>query len=698
MGISNFSGTTDLSKQILLSYTCKETIKIYLTATYNKPLKEWTISEECQMYWDIEDEQFCKQINVKALQEKHGNEEVSATIDEFKMLGLSLHDIFVPYNNYPDLYLLTNLFDTERYQIIKENIMDSKYGFSFDTLFSLTKNKKSFQYEKEVGQILRYISGSLKEQDFKNGDKSIFGRINKICVETGARKCLTQLWFLPVQNINEISTCLQKLMEEDGILGNYEIMIVNSKLERKITDMKAEISKIEKIALATGKSGVILLVGNMLTLGITLSNCDIVMLLNNTLSSDKVMQMMYRCMSESTKGDKKYGFIVDLNISRVIHTCITYNIYKKDMNIEDKIKYLIENHLINIDADYLDNKKIDVNKIVSKLLDIWKEDPINNLKTMLRQIENDVISLESSDQKILNEYFTANKDDKIDYEIEMKNEDDVKQELPNGKDKIKDKTKDITKDTCDSDEEHKKEDEEEKISFTKDVLPFIIPLSCILTINEKNKNFVDMLNTIKENKELLEIFDDQTYIWWSKTDIIEIVRKLISKYIEKNSSTYNVSINFKMSLQSLIDKPKELLELINSCLKPKQEEKKKFGEVFTPMKLVNEMLDKLDEYYKKKHNKSIFEEKNFKWFDPANGMGNFPIAVYLRLMNGLKDIIKDEKERKKHILENMLYMSELNKKNVYVCRQIFDINNEYKLNLHNGDSLKLDTEDRKSVV
>ena len=50
-----------------------------------------------------------------------------------------------------------------------------------------------------------------------------------------------------------------------------------------------------------------------------------------------------------------------------------------------------------------------------------------------------------------------------------------------------------------------------------------------------------------------------------------------------------------MSLQSLIDNPTELLELINDCLKPKDVEKKQFGEVFTPMKLVNEMLDKLKE-------------------------------------------------------------------------------------------------------
>ena len=45
--------------------------------------------------------------------------------------------------------------------------------------------------------------------------------------------------------------------------------------------------------------------------------------------------------------------------------------------------------------------------------------------------------------------------------------------------------------------------------------------------------------------------------------------------------------------KSLIDKPKELLDLINDCLKPKDVEKKQFGEIFTPMSLINEMLDKL---------------------------------------------------------------------------------------------------------
>jgi len=71
-------------------------------------------------------------------------------------------------------------------------------------------------------------------------------------------------------------------------------------------------------------------------------------------------------------------------------------------------------------------------------------------------------------------------------------------------------------------------------------------------------------------------------------------------------------------------------------------------------------------------------------------MGNFPVAVYLKLMEGLKSQISNDEERKKHIIENMLYMSELNKKNVFITHQIFNMNNQYKLNLYEGDTLELD--------
>ena len=189
---------------------------------------------------------------------------------------------------------------------------------------------------------------------------------------------------------------------------------------------------------------------------------------------------------------------------------------------------------------------------------------------------------------------------------------------------------------------------------------------------------------------MLDVFQDQSFIWWNKKDIIRLIETIVEKYINKDSSIYTLSLQIKMSLQSLIDRPKELLELIDSCLKPKQKEKQENGEVFTPMGIVFEMLDHLDIHYTKEHGHSIFTEKDFKWFDPASGMGNFPVAVYLRLNDGLKTIIPNDEDRKKHILENMLFMSELNKKNVFICHQTFNANNQYKLNLYEGDTLELD--------
>jgi hypothetical protein len=142
-------------------------------------------------------------------------------------------------------------------------------------------------------------------------------------------------------------------------------------------------------------------------------------------------------------------------------------------------------------------------------------------------------------------------------------------------------------------------------------------------------------------------------------------------------------------MQSLIDKPKELLEFIDLCLKPKEIEKKENGEVFTPPKNINEMLDNLP--------LEVWTNPNLKWFDPASGMGNFSVVVFLKLMDTLI-CIKNIKERKKHILENMLYVSELNKKNIYIYKQIFDINNKYNLNIYQGDTLLLNITDKWNIV
>lgn len=87
-------------------------------------------------------------------------------------------------------------------------------------------------------------------------------------------------------------------------------------------------------------------------------------------------------------------------------------------------------------------------------------------------------------------------------------------------------------------------------------------------------------------------------------------------------------------------------------LKVRQAEKKEFGEVFTPLGLINEMLDKLPV--------DVWTNKDYKWLDPAAGIGNFPMVVYERLMRGLEPVIPDPSERSDHIIRKMLYMAEYN--------------------------------------
>ena len=257
-----------------------------------------------------------------------------------------------------------------------------------------------------------------------------------------------------------------------------------------------------------------------------------------------------------------------------MNTCVNYSVTKNNTNISDKINYLIKNNLINIDVDMMENKKINSDVIIKKLMDIWKDDPINSFKILLKNLDDDYEDFDNATQKLLNKTFTKSLTrNKINLTLRLKDENDEIQKLSSGKQKLRMNER-PTDSSDDEYSESESSDEEIKISFTKDVLPYVIPLTCILTIKDTNMNFVKMLNSIKNNPELLDAFNDQCFLWWNKKDLIDLIKNIVIKYFDKNSNTYNISIQFKMSLQSLINSPKELLDLINDCLKPKEIEKK----------------------------------------------------------------------------------------------------------------------------
>lgn len=124
----------------------------------------------------------------------------------------------------------------------------------------------------------------------------------------------------------------------------------------------------------------------------------------------------------------------------------------------------------------------------------------------------------------------------------------------------------------------------------------------------------------------------------------------------------------------ITNKNQEEMEIfIKEYMPIKKAEKKQFGEVFTPIHLINSMLDTLP--------KELFQNPNLKWLDPTAGIGNFMIILYFRLMDELKSWQPDIEKRSNHILENMLYMIEINETNVEICKNIFLIKEKNKYNI-----------------
>lgn len=119
----------------------------------------------------------------------------------------------------------------------------------------------------------------------------------------------------------------------------------------------------------------------------------------------------------------------------------------------------------------------------------------------------------------------------------------------------------------------------------------------------------------------------------------------------------------------------EIQNKIKENSETREKEKNTFAEVFTPLELIEDMLNHFPP--------SVWKNPNNKWLDPSAGRGNFFLVVYFRLMQSLKNTIQDKNKRHKHILSKMLYMVELNTDNYHTLLFLFGKNT----NIINDDFL-----------
>jgi hypothetical protein len=175
-------------------------------------------------------------------------------------------------------------------------------------------------------------------------------------------------------------------------------------------------------------------------------------------------------------------------------------------------------------------------------------------------------------------------------------------------------------------------------------------------------DYINSLDIKDKRKAIISLLDKDHDLW------VEIVGLMQG------------DIEFKGEEHSM-----RLLRMLRAYVKVAVVDKKNFSEVMTPFELIRDMLSTLP--------RSVWGNPDLKWLDPANGVGPFPVMIIWRLMKGLRNWEPDAEKRYKHIVENMIYVCELQPKNMIQYITAIDPQDKYTQNVYCGSYLPINKED-----
>ena len=402
-------GCTDKSKQIMENNSGDKTRFILMTATYEKPIAEFGLAKEDCFFWDLEDVRLVKNLNaesIKRLHEKYGDT-VLRLVDEF---AERKHVISNDYVQFPEPHLLTTVMQQKYYaKLVK--LMDNPKntcGFSMRSLFMTTKDNTTFQNPTYVDRFLELISGSNFEEDFDGFDNSMIERIRRIHRMSGhvrQKSFLTMQWFLPYgvgQTLDGVKTALIERIQMNDVLRKYGVMTLDSGDANIPRHVKSEIAK----AKSMNKIGLIILTGDVGSLGVSVPEIDATFLLHDFESSDKTFQQLTRCLTEDYENGKRVGVIVDFNVWRVLNTMSTYAVGRCGKTFKDsaeKITWCLGN-LIRIDSDLWECPEVEhpitKQNLIEELTTQWTK-MMESAGYTLVTLERQVVDI-GEDQSILN--------------------------------------------------------------------------------------------------------------------------------------------------------------------------------------------------------------------------------------------------------------------------------------------------------
>jgi len=575
------------------------------------------------------------------------------------------------------------------------------------------------------GEPLTKETGSILEP-------SILGRINKMSSETKSRFRLdeqpTILMFMPTggpgTNIYYLLCAWASLLmahpwwslnyevacvvEEQSLTGEEIASLLESGLESSegihiISDnLKSRLLSLERELHCREKSkGLMILAGEKLSMGISLPCTDVVILLNEKKSPDDIIQKMYRALTPSP--GKTAAFVVDLNPVRTFAAVYGYTRASHEAsNTKTEILDIIYD-TYSWDSDVFEyslrkgsnTSVLRFQERLKELLEKAERDPDNEYKInediggYEKRLSNNIRSKINSEfvSKLASQFSTKKMEDALS-SIGLK---DRNISIKKGKLVITRR-----KEPNPDDPEFEPEESIEIVidNFIETVTDFVKYLAITSTASilegalEEYEFSITNPSESSLRQNILSLVRSRTIIQQSnnisqyENDIV-LSKLLIAavKDLAFNSSK-DIFRQMKGKIEEISTRKNKILNIIHRHLTPRNKQKKEFGEVFTPIKLIEEMFTHLP--------KSVWENPKLTWLDPASGIGNFPIVAFYKLDEGLKTWQPNENKRRKHIIENMLYMIEIQSSNTRISRTIFKkLCDGCEPNIITTDSLKI---------
>jgi hypothetical protein len=680
-------------------------LNIFASGTADKTKKYYGIHSSCIYEWEIEDEAFMKELIKPAVKNRediidymvsrHGNTFTECLENETLNKDYSKHPTQVLMKHSIPELLITEI-----------NEYNAKYGTNFGyncgSLFALKQiinEKGEVEYAEEF-ELCKTTDGIDILKGFfdciistNRMRKTIMKQIENTQTSRGSRKSTIEkpllfIMYLPTHTRNNTISLLQKtfkqFLETHNLWSDYSIEYSNS--TEDTGNVKEEYNEyIQTIMNKTkteNKKGCILLLGNKGSVGITYTDCDATISLDDGHNLDNQKQRFSRALTEAD--GKTIGINVDMNIQRTYLYLIDI-IQKHRRNTKttktnaEILYYLFEHNIFLFDPQQINNGKMTTIEIMT----YYQKEAENIMKEIddTPFLENLICDDDMRD--FIKIDFQKRELKKINKDLEGE-----QQDCPKG-----DKTKvqiDAPDDIDNVKENDNKLNEEETakiellINQTYEMCKsFLFPLLALISRSYKLFDFKEIFTSEKSGRLIISLLKDKK-IELNKDNYIIIVN-IMNNIIDNNAEIVN---NIR-EIYSIAPANK-LRELIEKHFIPTNDEKKQNAEVPTPVKLVDDMLNSTPvEFWKTPH----------KVFEPCCGKGNFVLGIFDRFYKGLEEMYPDEIERCRVIMTGCIYYADLTALNVFITTEIMKCHVQsycgldeldFEFNNYTGDTLEID--------